>query len=380
MKKLILILLAMALALTNLVIFAEDVNPTETPDPVIIGGYVMEITDGSILIKAENQYIDALLTETTMFGGKDAAVGDYVFITYNGMMTRSLPAQITAMAVNCYMLQGVVSKMAENGFTLTNMEEVYFVNAAQSQLASIQDGMFVTVYHNGMMTRSIPAQVTAAHIRGQEITGAVTEMVEGGFTLTVEGEELPYHVAIKENALQFVSAEPGMELIVIVDGLMSASLESILVNASEILPLAATQELHDLTGAITEITEEYILILGADGQEYQINIGEETLYEGKDLAIGDFIHVTHNGQMTMSIPAQIFALKIGCYMAQGVVSDIAEGQFMLTTENDLFLVNATAEQLAALEDGATVAVYHNGAMTMSLPAQVGAELIVQLSR
>ncbi len=377
MKKMLLMLLALALALTNLTVFAE-----ETAEPVLLGGYVMEANGESVLLQTEpGVYVEALLNENTVFSGKeDVAVGDYVYVTYNGMMTRSLPAQINADAIACWMLMGAVSEMTEEGFTLTFVDDVYFVNATAEQMASIQDGMFVTVYHTGKMTRSIPAQVTAAHIRGQEIVGTVTEMVEGGFTLTVEGEELPYHVAIKENALQFTAAEPGMEVIVIVDGLMTASLESILVNATEILPLNTVAEVYDLAGTITEITEEYILILGIDGQEYQINIGEETIYEGKEIAVGDYIHVTHNGQMTMSIPAQVFGLKIGCYAFQGVVSNIVDGQFTLTTENDMVLVNVTAEQAAKLKDGATVVVYHNGAMTMSLPAQIGAELIVQLTR
>ena len=39
------------------------------------------------------------------------------------------------------------------------------------------------------------------------------------------------------------------------------------------------------------------------------------------------------------------------------------------------IVNATAEQLAGVQSGMTVTVYSNGAMTMSLPAQIGAEII-----
>ncbi len=378
MKKMTLLLLALVLALTNILTFAEDTEAYT--EPVVIGGFVMSITDESILIKAEDKDVEALLTPDTLLSGSDIAIGDYVFIAYNGMMTRSLPAQITALSIGNYKLMGLVSDITEEGFTLTFGEEVYTIVAAPEQLTGLADGLFITLYHTGMMTRSIPAQVVAAHIRGQEILGTVTEMAEGGFILTVEGEELPYHVAIKENALQFVTVEPGMDVVVIVDGLMTASLENILVNAAEILPLATAQELYDLSGTVTEITEEYLLILGADGQEYQINLGAETLYEGKQIALGDFIHVTHNGQMTMSIPAQVFGLKLGCYVNVGTITEISETQFSLETEEGLILVNATAEQLKDLKAGQNVYVYHNGAMTMSLPAQVGAELIVLRSR
>ena len=381
MKKFFLMLLALMMAMTTLTVFAEEADMPSADEEVLaesalLQGFVMEVMDESVLVLTrDGLYVEALLTEETAAEGKDIAVGDFIEIVYNGMMTRSLPAQITAEYIRDHMLMGVVTDLTENGFTLTFGEEVYAVNAEASLLTGIQDGMFVTVYHNGMMTRMIPASVNALHIRGQEIVGTVTEMVEGGFTLTVEGEELPYHVAIKEGALQFVQAEPGMEVIVIVDGLATASLESILVNATEILPLPAVQEIFDLTGIVTEIGEGFIMIEGAEGQMIQVNTSEETLFEGKEIAAGDFIHITYNGQMTFSIPAQISAQKVGCYAHTGVVGEIAEGQFLLETELEPILVNAAAEQLASLTAGMTVTVYSNGAMTMSLPAQIGAEFI-----
>ena len=381
MKKFFLMLLALMLAMTTLTVFAEDEAVIPSPDADAIDGaqiegFVMEVLDESILLLTrDGLYVEALLNEETIFDGKDVAVGDYLQIDYSGMMTRSIPAQITAVVVRDHMLMGVVSEMTEEGFTLTFGEDVYAVNADAALLEGIQDGMFVTVFHNGMMTMSLPAQVGALHIRGQEIVGTVTEMVEGGFTLTVEGEELPYHVAIKEGAIQFVQAEPGMEVIVITDGVQTADLEAILVNATEILPLPTVQEVFDMSGIVTEMGEGFIMIENAEGQMVQINVVDETVFEGKELEVGDFIHVTYNGQMTFSIPAQIAAQKIGCYAHTGVIGEITEGQFSLETEMETILVNATAEQLENLSAGMTVTVYSNGAMTMSLPAQIGAEMI-----
>ena len=380
MKKFFLLLLALMLAATTLTAFAEEAIPSPDAEydlgPVLVSGFVTEVLDESILLLTrDGLHIEALLTPDAILEGKEPAIGDYVTVAYDGMMTHSIPAQITAQHIGNYMLMGLVSELTEEGFTLTFGEEVYAVNADAALLAGIQDGMFVTVYHMGMMTRSVPAAVNALHIRGQEIVGVVTEMVEGGFTLTVEGEELPYHVAVKEDALSFVQPEPGMEVIVVTDGLMTSSLESILVNAAEILPLPAVQEVFDMTGVVTEIGEGFLMIEDADGQMIQVNTFEDTLFEGKDVEIGDFIHVTYNGQMTFSIPGQIAAQKIGCYAHTGVVGEITEGQFALETGMELILVNATAEQLESLTPGMTVTVYSNGAMTMSLPAQVGAEHI-----
>ncbi len=381
MKKFFLMLLALMLAATTLAAYAQEIIPSPGADDldesVLMEGFVMEVLEESILLQTgSGESVEVLLSEETTFDGKDVAIGDYISIVYDSQMTFSIPAQITAQHIGNHMLMGLVSEITEQGFTLTFGEEIYAVNAKAEQLANIQDGMFVTVYHSGMMTRSIPAQVSATHIRGMEIVGVVTEMVEGGFTLTVEGEELPYHVAIKEDAIQFVQPEPGMEVIVIIDGLQTASAESILVNATEILPLPAVQEVFDLAGTVTEIGEGFILITGADGQTVQVNTSEETVFEGKEIAVGDYIHVTYNGQMTFSISAQIAAQKIGCYAHTGVVGATTEGQFELATDLEIILVNATAEQLAAIETGMTVTVYSNGAMTMSLPAQIGAEVIL----
>ncbi len=377
MKKFFLLLMALIMAMTALTAFAEDETPVEeVSESIAVEGFVMEIMDGSILLQTSYGVInEVLLSDETIIDGKELAVGDCITVVYDGTQTFSLPPQIVAQHIGNHMLMGIVSDMTETGFMLTFGEEVHQVNAGATLLEGIQDGMFVTVYHTGMMTRSLPAQVAAIHIRGQEIVGTVTEMVEGGFTLTVEGEELPYHVAIKEDALLFVQAEPGMEVIVITDGVQTASLEAILVNAVEILPLPYVQEIFDMAGIVTEIGEGFIMIQNGDGQEVQVNTFEETIFEGKEIEAGDYIHVTYNGMMTFSIPAQIAAQKIGCYAHTGVVGEITEGQFTLETEMEPIIVNVLEGQLEGIETGMTVTVYSNGAMTMSLPAQIGAEMI-----
>jgi len=364
-------LLALMLALLTLTAFAEE--PMES---AILSGFVLDVQDDRILIKTpDGLYVEALLTPETLFEGTEPRIGDLIHVVYNGMMTRSLPAQITAQSIACHMVQGVVSEMTDAGFILTFGEDVWQINAEASQLTGIQDGMFVTVYHSGIMTMSLPPQIPAAHIRGQEIIGTVTEMMENGFVLSVDGEEIPYAVFPKEDALIFAQAEPGMELIVVTDGLMTAALDQITVNAVEIIPLPVAEEVFDMAGTVVEVTDSFILILNSAGQEVQVNLYEDTFFEGKEIAAGDYIHVTYDGMMTFSIPGQINAMKIGCYAHTGAISDLSDTGFMLHTELEPIVVHAEAHLLENLQDGMTVTVYSNGAMTMSLPAQIGAEMI-----
>lgn len=379
MKKLFPMLLAMLLALTTLSAFAEQ--EAETPDTdlaeyTLLQGFVTDVQSDLLqVLTRDGLTVEAQITEDTVFEGKDVTIGDFVEIVYNGIMTRSLPAKITAQVVRDHMLMGLVSELTEAGFTLSFGEDVYQVNADATLLAGIQDGMFVYVFFNGVTTRSLPAQISALHIRGQETIGTVTEMVEGGFTMTVAGEEIPYHVAIREDALLFAQVEPGMEVIVITDGVVASGLEAILINATEVLALPVAQELFDLSGIVTETGEGFVMIETLDGQTIQVNTGDETMYEGKEIAVGDFVHVTYNGQMTFSLPAQVFGMKLACYTHEGVVGEITEGQFVLETEGMTVLVNANADMLASLETGKEVVVYTNGIMTASLPAQVSAEWI-----
>ena len=58
-----------------------------------------------------------------------------------------------------------------------------------------------------------------------------------------------------------------------------------------------------------------------------------------------------------------------------LVTDVGEDGFILNTELEPIYVSAPAELLTGIENGMTVTVYSNGAMTMSLPARIGAEMI-----
>lgn len=137
-----------------------------------------------------------------------------------------------------------------------------------------------------------------------------------------------------------------------------------------------TEEVYEIIGTVQEITEGYIMIEDAQGQQVQVNTSGETLYEGETPAEGDLIHILYNGMMTRSLPPQISAIRIGCYVRTGAVVELTQEGFTLDAGEEIIQVNAEAALLEGIETGSTVKVYFNGAMTMSLPAQIGAELIL----
>ena len=74
------------------------------------------------------------------------------------------------------------------------------------------------------------------------------------------------------------------------------------------------EEIDTLCGQITEINDEYLILEGTQQGTVQVNIFDDTLYNGLlqqgELAVGQYAEVIYDGKMTRSIPAQIAALAI----------------------------------------------------------------------
>lgn len=158
-------------------------------------------------------------------------------------------------------------------------------------------------------------------------------------------------------------------------------------------PVADIADIYMIEGIVTENGEEGILISTAEMGNVQVLISEETILEGTEtLAEGDYVYVDYNGMMTRSLPPQITAMVIRSYRMEGTVTEVfaEENAMLINTEtHGNVYVNLTAADEAADESadeavekavapqiGDVVTVYFNGAMTMSLPAQIGAGLVV----
>lgn len=279
-----------------------------------------------------------------------------------------------------YAFSGTVTEVTEEFITFINADEQTIqANLSENTVieGEITVGALVLVTYDGVMTKSLPAQIGALTItvmvqEEYALSGFVAEVTDEYFTFTTADEQL-----IQANLSTPCDLVEGDLVLVTYNGQMTYSIPA-QISAMDVT--VVEQEQPEMTGTVTEITEDAIIFTTADGQTIQANLSEDTVYEyllpSKTLTAGDFIHVTYNGQMTRSIPAQIAAMVVRAYVQQGQVTAIGDTYFMLQTEFDEIQVNCTAEQLAQVTEGAQVTVYFSGAMTMSLPAQIGAELIV----
>ena len=142
------------------------------------------------------------------------------------------------------------------------------------------------------------------------------------------------------------------------------------------------EEIDTLCGQITEINDEYLILEGTQQGTVQVNIFDDTLYNGSlqqgELAVGQYAEVIYDGKMTRSIPAQIAALAINVYPLKGTVDAVEEdGRVLVTPADGGEQVVLSLPDGVTMEVGETATFYTNGMATMSIPAQVNAIGVVK---
>ncbi len=172
------------------------------------------------------------------------------------------------------------------------------------------------------------------------------------------------------------TAEPAVQATETPQEAVEAKMEADLLNHEE-----EQAELMTIEGEIVEVTEEYVIIKDAELGEVQVNLNDDTVYEGIDreeLAAGQFASVIYDGMMTRSLPPQINALSIRVDAITGTVAEVQEDGRVLINRTDLGdQVLVALPEGVVLTVGETVTIYTNGVMTMSLPPQVNAIGIVK---
>lgn len=188
MKKIASILLSMMMVFSLATGLAEGAAPAETevtPMETIIGTITEVREDGSFIIKeldTENE-VHVMMPEGFPYEAEwSIGLGDVVTVTYNGIMTRSQPPQITPEDIRSYTLFGEVEEVdADNNRILVNAEESgqVWVNLPEDAKDTDFEGKYVKVYFGGVMALSFPAQATAYRVEiVEQITGKVLSIAE----------------------------------------------------------------------------------------------------------------------------------------------------------------------------------------------------------
>ena len=270
-KAYVFLCLLLTLALPLAAFAAEEMDLT-------LEGVVTEVVEGGFLMDdAEMGLVMLNVSDATVWDGMISAdtleVGQYVIVQYDGRMTRSLPPQAHADHVGCYVLEGTVSEVYEDGSFLLEGDPIHgeVIVGGAAALSPIYAGMTVTVYYDGVMALSLPGQANARHIVVPRLSGTVSEFAQDGFLLT-DAQDVTYRVIMDENTVVGLMEEPMIE-----------EMASESVEEEDERPEEGTPDV------LMEETEE-----------------EETIEWGD----GDFVTVYYNGMLTRSDPAQLAALEI----------------------------------------------------------------------
>lgn len=300
--------LLMALALP-LGAFAEENEPDTLLEglvtEVLEQGFVMEdIELGSVLLNVdETTVMDGILAEG------DIEVGQYVFVEYDGRLTRSLPPQAHADRVGCYRLTGTVDLSLSMGVLLTG-DPIFgdVIIRVDGSMPHLFQGMPVTVYYNGVMAMSYPGQVTARHIVVPELSGVVSDRDSAGFTLTdADGNE--YRVLLSEQTFTGVLSA-SVEDAPAVDGAAqedAGAEESVAAEPDE--GESVMDESDEDESAMDEpAAQEPVAEEPAGGDE--ADASQPAPLPTVEWGDGDTVTVYYNGVMTRSIPPQVTALEV----------------------------------------------------------------------
>lgn len=309
--------LLMALALP-LGAFAEENDPDTLLEglvtEVLEQGFVMEdIELGSVLLNVdETTVMDGILAEG------DIEVGQYVFVEYDGRLTRSLPPQAHADRVGCYRLTGTVDLSLSMGVLLTG-DPIFgdVIIRVDGSMPHLYQGMPITVYYNGVMAMSYPGQVTARHIVVPELTGTVSDRDSAGFTLTdADGNE--YRVLLSEQTFTGVlsaSVEdaPAVEEEAQEDATEEESTEAAEPAADSDEPAETDEPAAEKSAeeeAVTEEPAEEDPATDEPAGDDEADASQPAPLPTVEWGDGDTVTVYYNGVMTRSLPPQVTALEV----------------------------------------------------------------------
>ena len=144
----------------------ETTGEEEAIEIMEIMGTITEITDEYVMIDAgEIGMIQANTSMDTLIEGvEELAVGQTAVILYDGKMTRSLPAQITALKIGVYEVKGNVTAVESGRVTIDQGENGEVMLTLPKNAPEVVVGDAITAYTTGISTMSLPPQMNAIAI------------------------------------------------------------------------------------------------------------------------------------------------------------------------------------------------------------------------
>lgn len=234
MKKLLSMILAVSLVLFSFAAFAETESVVEP-----LGGVIVEIgEEGLLLDQGDGNYVVVHMEESTPITGvEELEVGMYVFVRYNGVMTRSLPPQVTAEEIQVNRLSGPVVELYDDGFLMTDETVGDVIVHWEAPASTVAVGGNAVVYTNGVMALSMPGQVTGLKVDFFALEGTVYAQTETGFVLAAEDGAL-YEILVGEDTRVDAEIAQGALVKVLYDGALTRSIPA-QANALAVVALAA---------------------------------------------------------------------------------------------------------------------------------------------
>src|SRR5699024_7365844 len=186
---------------------------------------------------------------TPITGVEELEVGMYVFVRYNGVMTRSLPPQVTAEEIQVNRLSGPVVELYDDGFLMTDETVGDVIVHWEDPASTVAVGGNAVVYTNGVMALSMPGQVTGLKVDFFALEGTVYAQTETGFVLAAEDGAL-YEILVGEDTRVDAEIAQGALVKVLYDGALTRSIPA-QANALAVVALAAPAPAAEDSATVT---------------------------------------------------------------------------------------------------------------------------------
>lgn len=170
-----------------------------------ISGTVTEYVESEYMMldTAEHGEIQVNLSaETPMETDGAIQAGDYVYVAFDGTMTMSLPAQISAKSVTMHKLKGDIVEVKDGDALIRTSDGTEVLVHLPDDWANAElDAPQLIAYYNGAITMSLPGQISAGKIVPcYTLNGVVDEIGDGFLTIDSDGEKIQVNAdSIPEN-------------------------------------------------------------------------------------------------------------------------------------------------------------------------------------